>query len=323
MNNPAEPYLNLLFNESPYKDFPLDNYPEQLEGWHSEHPLFEELIREHKPQLIIEVGTWLGGSALTCAELLERESCDAAIVCIDTWLGAQEFWKDISHNKRYKDLKISNGFPNVFYQFLANVIHRKQEDRIVPLPQTSAIAARLLAHHSVKAELIYIDGSHDEGDVLADLEGYWPLLKAGGVMFGDDYDEFWPGLILDVEHFGEQRGLKVERNGGFWLLRKIEADATETAKTPFQKMDVSESTALRVENALLSSRLMSLETQGNFQLGEKEKAIKSLLNELEQAYTKAAQMEHSCGYFCWERDQAREERDKMAEELEALKKQQS
>lgn len=323
MTQAAQPYLELLFNKSPYQDFPLDEYPEQLEGWHSEHPLFEQLIKTHRPSLIIEVGTWLGGSALTCAQLLERESCDAAIICIDTWLGAQEFWKDISHNKRYKDLRITHGFPNVFYQFLANVIHKKQDSRIVPLPQTSAIAARLLAHHSIQSELIYIDGSHDEGDVLADLEAYWPLLKTGGTMFGDDYDDFWPGLILDVEHFSEQKGLKVERKGGFWMLRKLTADVEETDKPPFQKMDVSESTALRVENALLSSRLLSMETSNNYQLGEKEKAIKNLLNELEQAYTKAAQMEHACGYFCWERDQAREERDKIAEELKALKEQSS
>lgn len=41
----------------------------------------------------------------------------------------------------------------------------------------------------------------------------------------------------------------------------------------------------------------------NNNLRVKEEAIKSILKELEAAYTKAGNMETTAGYFAWERDQ--------------------
>jgi NAD(P)-dependent dehydrogenase (short-subunit alcohol dehydrogenase family) len=47
-------------------------------------------------------------------------------------------------------------------------------------------------------DLIYVDGSHDYDDVAADLAAYRPLVRPGGVMFGDDYCGSWPVNISTV-----------------------------------------------------------------------------------------------------------------------------
>lgn len=46
-------------------------------------------------------------------------------------------------------------------------------------------AATLVPDNS--ASFIYIDASHEYGHVRADIEAWWPKLKVGGMMAGDDY----------------------------------------------------------------------------------------------------------------------------------------
>lgn len=192
---------DILYDHDIYKDFPLVAYSFDAQGWGGHYEYFKKKIDEVKPELIIEVGTWKGKSAITMADICGADPelrGKTEITCVDTWLGATEFWEDHKDEKRYKSLELCNGYPQVYYQFLANVIITGNQGRITPFPQTSTNAARLLRKKDVQADLIYIDGSHEYEDVLADLEAYWPLLRAGGIMFGDDYCEYWKGVMAAV-----------------------------------------------------------------------------------------------------------------------------
>jgi predicted O-methyltransferase YrrM len=224
--------LNLLHSKSPYADFPLHEYRQDLQGWHSQHPLMAELIAQQQPELVIEVGSWKGGSAIHMAGLLKANRIRGQLVCVDTWLGALEFWLDHSDSSRYQALAHRFGYPTVYYQFLANVLQNKLEDIIVPFPQTSLIAARWFAHQGLKADLIYVDASHDEPDVAADLEAYWPVVKDGGVIFGDDYDQYWPGLVKAVQAFAAEHSLAVREQQGFWMLQKPRTTAPAVRDMP-------------------------------------------------------------------------------------------
>ena len=113
---------------------------------------------------------------------------------------------------------MENGYPTVYYQFLANVMHKNLEDIIIPFPQASALAARFLLLNNVKADMIYIDASHDEEDVYNDINNYWHLLKQNGVIFGDDYDEFWPGVKLGVNNFVADNDLEVGFSHRQWKI---------------------------------------------------------------------------------------------------------
>ena len=116
-----------------------------------------------------------------------------------------------------------HGYPTVYYQFLANVLYAGLQDYIVPLPNTSGIAARFLEKLKIQADLIYIDGSHDEEDVYADLASYWKLLRPTGVLIGDDWGagqmEF--GVICAVNRFmTKERQLKVQVWDNKWFVQK-------------------------------------------------------------------------------------------------------
>ena len=70
---------------------------------------------------------------------------------------------------------------------------------IAPFPTTSAIAARYFRDLGIKSDLIYIDGSHDYDDVLADLQDYYKLLSSKGWMFGHDVSFIRKALEKFVE----------------------------------------------------------------------------------------------------------------------------
>ena len=161
-------------------------WPDDLRGWGSDAPVFRETIEQVRPKLIIEVGTWKGASAIHMADICAELNLGTTIICVDTWLGAYEF---IGAGGE-RDLMPCYGYPQVYYQFLVNVIREGHAERIIPFPQTSLIAGRWLWHHDIRADLIYLDGSHDYNDVRADIDTYWPLLRRGGVLLGDDFESF-------------------------------------------------------------------------------------------------------------------------------------
>lgn len=216
---PADPagLMRLLHRVDPYEGFAWGEYPDDVHGWGSRSPAFADLIREERPSLIVEVGTWKGGSAIEMARILHEEKIPGKILCIDTWLGAVEFWTDQDDPDRYRSLGLKHGYPTVYYQFLANVCRHGAKDRIIPFPQTSSTAALWLRRMGIRAPMIYIDGSHEEEDVYADLINYRECTSPGGVIFGDDWT--WDGVRLAVQRFARENGLAVTHVADKWVLR--------------------------------------------------------------------------------------------------------
>jgi hypothetical protein len=213
--------MDKLLVANPYQGFEYQDFAMDLQGG-AIHPVFRQMIEELRPQIILEVGTWKGVSAIHMASLLKEMEIDGAVICIDTWLGGLEHLFNPSHPVWGIGQFYKHGYPTLYYQFLANVMHRGMEDTIVPLPNTSGIAARWLLHHHIQAGLIYIDGSHDEDDVYQDLVNYWKLLKKGGVMFGDDWNLDWVGVICAVNRFVKERQLQLQIAGDKWGIQKRE-----------------------------------------------------------------------------------------------------
>jgi predicted O-methyltransferase YrrM len=155
-------------------------------GWGSTHPYFDRYIAELKPALIIEVGTWLGGSAINMARLLRQRGLnESCIVCIDTWLGAAEHYV---HEDHRKVMKLKDGRPTFYEDFLQNVVDHGVESFILPFSIASSAAADAFNQIGVKADLVYLDGDHSERGFRADMDLYWDITRPGGVVIGDDFD---------------------------------------------------------------------------------------------------------------------------------------
>ena len=194
--------MRLLHKTNPYEGFDFLSLPFDAHGWGQQSAAFRELISQAKPRLIVEVGTWKGASALEMAAAARDLGFPTQIVCIDTWLGALEFWTDQADPERYLSLQLRHGYPTVYYQFLANVCHQGLQDRIIPFPQTASIAALWFRYYGITADLIYLDASHEEEDVYQDLCNYWEIVAHNGLLFGDDYA--WDGVRLAVNRFAKE-----------------------------------------------------------------------------------------------------------------------
>jgi len=216
-NEPVD-LMALLHPRNPYEGFDYQSLPFDEQGWGGNSPVFELLIKRVRPRFIVEVGTWKGASALTMAEACKALELDAQILCIDTWLGALEFWTNTKDSERYLSLDLKHGFPAVYYQFLANVCHRGLQSWIVPFPQTASTAALWLRQYGLEPDMIYVDASHEEEDVYEDIANYFDILKKGGVLFGDDYG--WDGVRLAVDRFSSENKLQPEFYSDKWVLTK-------------------------------------------------------------------------------------------------------
>lgn len=199
-----------------YKNFEL--LPKDLQGWNGTNTIFEKLINEVKPKHIMEIGTWKGQSAINMAHIIQKLNSDCKITCVDTWLGALEFWDDLKDTAE-RNLMLKNGYPQIYYQFLSNVIHEGVQNIIFPFPTTSSIASKYFAKKKITAQLIYIDGSHDYKDVSDDCINYWNLLDPHGILFGDDWK--WDSVRQSVTEFAEKNKLKIHHyDSEFWHITK-------------------------------------------------------------------------------------------------------
>ncbi|WP_298964213.1 class I SAM-dependent methyltransferase [uncultured Methylobacterium sp.] len=204
----------LWHGRDPFADPPETLRPLDLQGWRSVHPYLDEAVREWRPGVVVEIGTWKGASALHLARTMAAGGIPGTVIAVDTWLGAVDHWAD---PELFSELVPENGYPSLYRTFLANVLREGMADRIVPLPLDSVNAAELMRLRGVVADVIHLDAGHEEASVAADLRAWWPVLRPGGLFIADDYDRLggkFPGVGRAVDAFCAEHGLQ-----GPWSLR--------------------------------------------------------------------------------------------------------
>jgi hypothetical protein len=194
--------------QNAYENLDISGHVVDIQGWICDEfsTVFERSViskNRSSPLVIIEVGSWKGRSAITMATILKRMGfTDFKIICIDTWLGSPEFWAEsIDDPTRGLSLKLVNGYPSVFMTFTKNIKILGFSDNIVPLPLSSIQAVNVLSYYKITADVIYIDAAHEYEAVRQDIIAYWPLVKSGGIMMGDDYTDYWHGVVRAVKEF--------------------------------------------------------------------------------------------------------------------------
>jgi hypothetical protein len=209
-----------------YSDLDINLSPD-MQGWGSHSPMFAKVLGIAKPSLVIEIGTWKGASVINMAKLAISLNLDCNFICIDTWLGSNDIlWIQDDYRA---SLLLKGGYPSMFRQFIANIVHEGVHNVIYPLPMTSSSAYYLLRRLEIEPDVIYIDAGHEEEEVYIDLKLYFELLRPGGIMFGDDYTWGWPGVVAAVNRFAAERRLQLECGDGNFMFQKPSQQADKTA----------------------------------------------------------------------------------------------
>jgi Methyltransferase domain len=173
-------------------------------GWFYNARQLQKIFSDEEPQVVLEVGSWLGKSTMWMAE---RVSSEGKVYAVDHWLGSFEHQPGQG--------AYHQAVPFLYQQFLSNVIHRGLAHKIIPVKMESGDAAEALKGE-VTPDLIYIDGSHDYDGVTRDLNLWYPYVQGKCVFCGDDWA--WKTVRRAVEDFAGEHNLRVQGDHFFWRL---------------------------------------------------------------------------------------------------------
>lgn len=183
-----------------------------VRGWNGGHPVFAQVINQHQPDDIVEVGCWYGHGTLHLTGITTGK-----IFCVDTWLGGYDH---LIHSDRDDcRMPVKYGYPALYHQWLFNVASSPHSHRVVPIPQTSANGARLLENAGKSFKVIIIDASHEYEDVYQDLVLYSRILKTDGAIIADDFHSH-PPVHQAVLRFAFEHRFSIRENGNFVVLTR-------------------------------------------------------------------------------------------------------
>ncbi len=152
--------------------------------------------------LILEVGSWAGGSAVTWGRALERWADGGTVVCVDHW---SAYW-DLSRNADalYQRMDRAAREEEILPLFLHNIRACGLERRVIPVRGCSR--GVLAALPDGWFDLAYIDGSHLHDDVRGDIADARRLVRDGGILCGDDLElQLSETDIALVERLADER----------------------------------------------------------------------------------------------------------------------
>jgi predicted O-methyltransferase YrrM len=148
-------------------------------GWFNHGEMILALVERHRPMVCVELGTWMGASAIPVARAIRRWG--GHLTCVDTWAG------DV-----YASLAVRQSAPWMLVSCARNLMDAGVGATVRLLPCTTAEAA---VGWTESLDYLYIDAAHDEASVRADLVAWAPHVRPGGLILGDDYGHrLFPGV---------------------------------------------------------------------------------------------------------------------------------
>ena len=119
----------------------------------------------------VEVGAFLGRSAVFMAVEIINSGKNIKFDCVDHWEGSEE------HNDN-DEINLET----LYEDFVVNI--KPVKGVINPVKAHSVEASKLYEPNSL--DFVFIDASHDEESVKEDLFHWLPRVKESGVIAGDD-----------------------------------------------------------------------------------------------------------------------------------------
>jgi len=167
------------------------------QGWFHHGQLILALLAEHRPQTVVELGSWKGASAIAMARTVR--AWGGTVTCVDTWTPDAYHGGLSTDGATFADTAPT---PATIAECAANVVTAGVAASVRLIPATTADAA---AHWQGPIDALYIDADHTYASVLADLEAWVPLVRSGGLVMGDDYgNPAFPGVRMAWNYYEQE-----------------------------------------------------------------------------------------------------------------------
>ena len=213
--------------------------PKKSPHTHVYHELIMLLLNLTAASMVVEVGSYIGGSSERLAVAIKQHALgsvrDAAgLLCIDPFVGDLTMWTNIMGPPRSGQhidhpratinpshehwLLMKGGHPRLYEQWMINIAGAGLQNIALPMAATSTVGLKAIGQlqryqgpEALKGirererlpqiDLLFLDASHEEDETYIELELAWRILAPTGILFGDDFNLFWPGVTKAVRRF--------------------------------------------------------------------------------------------------------------------------
>lgn len=162
----------------------VEKHINAIEGWLTpgqEFWLFSAAWELRPGARIVEIGSYKGRSTVSLA--FACVNTRKHVFAIDRWQGVYEDIKD-QH-------QLHNTFDKGFFHVWEhNIIANHLQDYVTPLVGNSSDIAKIWR---APIDMLFVDGSHQYEDVVADFEYFFPYVVPGGLMAFHDVTPEWDG----------------------------------------------------------------------------------------------------------------------------------
>jgi len=168
---------------------------QEIEGWFVWRSAQEEAARCFPTRSrFVEVGSYLGRSLCSLAEVVALSGKQISVIGIDTCRGSGP---EGPRKKDYHGAAVERGGGTFAGELHNNILDCGYQDAVSLIIADSLDAARLFANTSI--DWVHLDARHDYDGLKADIEGWLLKVKVGGWLSGDDYnEEKWPDVVKAV-----------------------------------------------------------------------------------------------------------------------------
>lgn len=166
------------------------------EDWGSYYHVMSNLIKRFDFKKAVEIGISFGSH---CKYILENTN-------IQKLYGIDPY-------KNYGDptnIQPSDNYFEIFFHKVKNKLEI-YNNRFELIRDFSLKAATRFNNGEI--DVAFLDANHTYEEVLKDLEAWWPKIKMGGILCGDDYATRHPGVPRAVNEFFSKKGINVFLDG--------------------------------------------------------------------------------------------------------------
>jgi len=165
--------------------------PARIPGWFNHGAKILELVEHHRPKVCVELGTWQGASAIPLARSIARWG--GTLTCVDTWAG------DLNDDGGSE----SGQSPIMLVSCARAMVEAGVSAHVRLIPAMTVAAA---TSWSEPIDFLYVDADHSYEGVRDDLHAWFPHVKPGGLIIGDDYEHpRYPGVKQAWDEFSARR----------------------------------------------------------------------------------------------------------------------
>ncbi len=183
----------------------LKDEAESKNTWAKSYHLLGELVNNNSLKKGVEVGVAYGGQS---SYLMENTTLDK-LIGVDAYAAYDTYVDPMKKNQKYHD---------ELYKYVSEKLSKYGDKYQLVRGFSNQVGEKIPDYQ----DFVYLDGDHGYFGVLSDLKFWWPKVKQGGFLCGDDYGHgSFPGVKKAITQFFDRLDMAVTvSTDGFWFLQK-------------------------------------------------------------------------------------------------------